>query len=89
MLEKDGVLITYYFDFIYAAVRADQEIVGVSVVAINVTDQVLSEQKLQESELRFKGLTEISDYSKNIDFMFLLFSVGSSRWHFFIFLSEQ
>lgn len=66
LLEKDGVLITYYFDFIYAAVRADQEIVGVSVVAINVTDQVLSEQKLQENELRFKGLTEISDYSTAI-----------------------
>ena len=59
-------MITYYFDFIYAAVRADQEIVGVSVVAINVTDQVLSEQKLQENELRFKGLTEISDYSTAI-----------------------
>ena len=39
---------------------------GVSVVAINVTDQVLSEQKLQENELRFKGLTEISDYSTAI-----------------------
>ncbi|MBF8456583.1 PAS domain-containing protein [Kaistella sp. G5-32] len=63
LLEKDGVMLTYYFDFIYSPIRLDQEITGVSVVAINVTDQVLSEQKLRETELRFKELMEISDYS--------------------------
>lgn len=63
LLEKDGVMLTYYFDFIYSPVRLENEITGVSVVAINVTDQVLSEQKLRETELRFKELMEISDYS--------------------------
>ena len=63
LLEKDGVMLTYYFDFIYSPVRLENEITGVSVVAINVTDQVLSEQKLRDTELRFKELMEISDYS--------------------------
>lgn len=66
LLEKDGIMLTYYFDFIYSPVFADDKITGISVVAINVTDQVLSEQKLQESELRFKELMEISDYSTAI-----------------------
>lgn len=63
LLEKDGVMLTYYFDFIYSAVITDKKITGVSVVAINVTDQVLNELKLQERELRFKEILEISDYS--------------------------
>ncbi|MEC5156755.1 PAS domain-containing sensor histidine kinase [Chryseobacterium sp. MP_3.2] len=66
LLTKDGIMLTYYFDFIYSAVRSDTEITGVSVVAINVTDQVLSEHKLQESELRFKEILEISDYAAAI-----------------------
>ena len=66
LLEKDGVMLTYYFDFIYAPILAEKVITGVSVVAINVTDQVLSEQKLHESELRFKEILEISDYSAAI-----------------------
>lgn len=66
ILEKDGVLSSYYFDFIYSPVQKAGNIIGVSVVAINVTDQVLSEHLLQESELRFKELMEISDYSSAI-----------------------
>ena len=66
LLEKDGIMLTYYFDFIYSPVRSEKGIIGVSVVAINVTDQVLSEQKLKESELRFKEILEISDYAAAI-----------------------
>ncbi len=66
LLEKDGIMLTYYFDFIYSPVLSNQDITGVSVVAINVTDQVLSEQKLKESELRFKEILEISDYAAAI-----------------------
>ncbi|MGZ5263952.1 MAG: PAS domain-containing sensor histidine kinase, partial [Kaistella sp.] len=44
----------------------NDEITGISVVATEVTEKVLSEKKLQESELRFKELMEISDYSTGI-----------------------
>ena len=61
--EKDGEMLTYFFDFIYSPVRAEIGITGVSVVAINVTDQVLSEQKLTESETRFQQVMQVSDYA--------------------------
>ncbi|MBV2166150.1 MAG: PAS domain-containing sensor histidine kinase [Kaistella sp.] len=66
MLMKDGVLTDSYFDFIYSPVFFEGKITGVSVVATDVTDKVLSEKKLQESEIRFKELMEISDYSTAI-----------------------
>lgn len=65
-LEKNGVLSDCYFDFIYSPILKDQEITGVSVVATEVTDKVLSEKKLWESELRFKELVETADYSTAI-----------------------
>ncbi|WP_226065001.1 PAS domain-containing sensor histidine kinase [Kaistella polysaccharea] len=63
LLEKEGVLITYYFDFIYSPIFSGEEITGISIVAIDVTDKVLSEIKLHENELLFKELMEISDYA--------------------------
>jgi len=63
LLERDGLLHTFYFDFIYAPIFSEGVITGTSVVAIDVTETVLSERKLQESELLFKELTEISDHS--------------------------
>lgn len=66
MLEKEGMLGASYFDFIYAPIFSDYKITGISVVAIDVTEQVLSEQKLRENEILFKELTEISDYSTAI-----------------------
>lgn len=63
LLEKDGVIETFYFDFIYAAIFADKKITGISVVGIDVTEQVLNEIKIQEKEILFRELMEISDYS--------------------------
>ena len=63
LLERDGLLHTFYFDFIYAPIFSEGVITGTSVVAIDVTEAVLSERKLQENELLFKELTEISDHS--------------------------
>lgn len=61
-LERDGSLQECYFDFIYSPMyNADNEISGVSVVATEVTSQIISEQKLKESELRFKDLMLNSD----------------------------
>ncbi|MGZ5188279.1 MAG: ATP-binding protein [Kaistella sp.] len=66
MLVKNGVLSECYFDFVYSPIFINDEITGISVVATEVTEKVLSEKKLQESELRFKELMEISDYSTGI-----------------------
>ncbi|AZI67845.1 PAS domain-containing sensor histidine kinase [Kaistella daneshvariae] len=63
LLERDGLLHTFYFDFIFAPIFSEGVITGTSVVAIDVTEAVLSERKLQENELLFKELMEISDHS--------------------------
>lgn len=65
-LVKNGLLTDCYFDFVYSPIFSDGEITGISVVATEVTDKVLSEIKLRESEFRFKELMEISDYSTAI-----------------------
>jgi len=63
-LEKHGNYAEHFFNFIYAPVyNCDQKIIGISVVATEVTDQVISERKLKESEYRFEDLIKKSDYS--------------------------
>ena len=66
MIEKNGVLSECYFDFVYSPILNNGVITGVSVVATQVTEKVLSEKKLRDSEIRFKELMEISDYSTAI-----------------------
>ena len=63
---KNGILSERYFDFVYSPIFQDENITGVSVVATEVTDKVISKKKLFESEFRFKELMEISDYSTAI-----------------------
>lgn len=66
-LKKSGKLEEHFFDFIYAPVFNDErKIIGVSVVATEVTDQVISERKLKESEYRLEELIKNSDYSTAI-----------------------
>ncbi len=66
-LEKSGKLEEHFFDFVYSPVFNDErKIIGVSVVAKEVTDQVISERKLKESEYRFEELIKNSDYSTAI-----------------------
>lgn len=64
-LEKYGLYEEHFFDFIYSPVydKNHEQIIGVSVVATEVTDQVLSEKRLKESEYRFEDLIQKSDYS--------------------------
>lgn len=63
-LEKFGKYNEYFFDFIFAPVfNDDKKIIGISIVATEVTDQILSERKLKESECRFEDLIKKSDYS--------------------------
>ncbi|MBO6201730.1 MAG: PAS domain-containing protein, partial [Chryseobacterium sp.] len=54
-----------YFDFIYAPIYNDDEseIIGVSVVATETTEQVLAERKVEETEYKFENLIKESDYA--------------------------
>lgn len=66
-LQREGVLQKCYFDFIYSPMYdEDGKITGVSVVATEVTNQVVSEIKLKDSELRFKDLILNSDVATAI-----------------------
>ncbi len=64
-LVRNGQREECYFDFIYAPIYNDEEteILGVSVVATEVTDQVAAEKKLAETEYTFENLIRESDYS--------------------------
>lgn len=62
-LEKYGKYEEYFFTFIFAPVyHDDKTIIGISIVATEVTDQIFSERKLKESEYRFEHLIKKSDY---------------------------
>ena len=62
---RNGKTEEVYFDFIYTAIYNDEktEILGVSVVATEVTEQVLSEKKLADTEYKFENLIKEADYS--------------------------
>ncbi len=64
-LVRNGQTEECYFDFIYAPIFNDEEsdIIGVSVIATEVTDQVLAEKKLAQSEYTFEKLVKESDYA--------------------------
>ena len=55
-----------YFDFTYAPVYQNHEIIAVSVVAAEVTTQVRSEIKLKEIEIRYRDLILNADVSTAI-----------------------
>ncbi|GAB3506738.1 hypothetical protein GCM10027341_40280 [Spirosoma knui] len=54
-LEVDGSLRTYYFDFSYKALRNTAgSVYGILVTAIDVTEQVLAQQQVEASQMRFE-----------------------------------
>lgn len=66
-LERKGELGEFFFDFVYSPVYDnDDAIIGVSVVATEVTAHVVSERELAESEFRFKELLLNADYATAI-----------------------
>lgn len=64
-IEREGKTQECYFDFIYAPIYNDDEteIIGVSVVATETTDQVLAEKKVAETEYKFENLIKESDFA--------------------------
>lgn len=62
-LEKYGQYEEHFFNFIYAPVyNDDKKIIGISIVATEVTDHILSEKKLKDTEYRFENFIKKSDY---------------------------
>jgi signal transduction histidine kinase len=60
-LEIDGVMGTYYFDFTYKPLRnAEGEVYAIMDMAVDVTQQVLSKQRLEASQQQLLGLFEQS-----------------------------
>lgn len=57
ILQKDGVDVYPYFNFTYSAIRNNaDEIIGVSVTATEVTEQIETEEKVEETETLYKNL---------------------------------
>lgn len=58
-LLRNGKLEVAYVDFVYEAMReADDSIIGVMAVAVEVTEQVIATQKIEESEKVFRELAD-------------------------------
>ena len=58
-LNREGVLDDVYFDFVYTPVRGENYVVtGVLVLAIEVTQQVISKQLIENSETRYRNLSQ-------------------------------
>lgn len=66
-LNRNGVTEDVYFDFTYTALRgADNSITGVMVLANEVTEQVQSRHKLEESELFSRSIFQHSPVAKMV-----------------------
>lgn len=63
VLEYNGLLKESYFNFVYQAVRENNAIKGIIAVATDVTEQVLSRQKVEESEFSLRGLIMSAHYA--------------------------
>lgn len=62
-LEKYGKYDEHFFNFIFAPVfNDDKKIIGISIVATEITDHIISERRLKDSEYRFENLIKKSDY---------------------------
>ena len=59
-LQRNGVSEQIYFDFSYSPLLEDGQITGVMVVASEVTERFKAQEKLQESEALFRGITAAS-----------------------------
>ncbi|MFD1139894.1 PAS domain-containing protein [Larkinella insperata] len=63
-LMRHGRLEDAYFDFSYTPLRsADNQISGIMIMAVEVTEQVLARQAIEGSEARFRGLIQEAPFA--------------------------
>lgn len=61
-LERNGKLDEIYFDFSYTPLHNSEGIIyGIMILAIEVTEQIMDKKKVEESEIRFRNLSEQLD----------------------------
>ena len=61
-LKVNDVISTYYFDFTYSPIRnAKGEIYGIMDIAIDVTDRVIADKKLEETRMALAGAIELAE----------------------------
>ena len=61
---RQGHLQDVYLDFSYTPLRnGDNEITGIMLLAIDVTEQVLARQEIEKSEARFRGLIQEAPFA--------------------------
>lgn len=61
-LKRGGKLEDVYFDFVYTPLRdADETIIGVMIMATEVTQQVLARQTIQEAESTLRSAIELAE----------------------------
>jgi len=56
--KRIGVMRDYYYNIAYRPLKEEGEIIGMIQVAIDVTEQVIARKKLEESEKRYRILSE-------------------------------
>lgn len=62
-LQVGGVLKTYYFDLIHKPLRnADGQVYAIMDMSMDVTQQVIAQQQLKESEARLRSLIESAPF---------------------------
>ncbi|MGC4039829.1 MAG: PAS domain-containing protein [Flavobacterium sp.] len=63
-LMRNGILGTFYFDFVYHPLRNENnEIDGIIVTVTEVTDQTTSRKKLEEAEQKVRALVENAPFA--------------------------
>ncbi len=56
---KDGIRQDVYYNYVYQAIReADGPVTGVTIMATDITEQVVARKKIEESERNYRELTE-------------------------------
>ena len=60
--DKNGEMVRYYFDFSYMPqYNSENEIIGIGVIAQDITDRVKAELELKESEHRYREMIHSSN----------------------------
>jgi PAS domain S-box-containing protein len=63
-LLRQGTLKEVYFDFSYTPLRnADEQVTGILIMAVEVTQQVLVRQAIEQSEARFRGFIQEAPFA--------------------------
>jgi PAS domain S-box-containing protein len=59
VLMKDGVPVDVYYEYVYQPIfEDDKHVTGITIMATDITEQVVARKKIEESERKLRTLTE-------------------------------